>query len=165
MVGILVHLIQQRKVQVLYWHWLPANTCRWYLSCQLNSNQPETWHCHYGSEKTKLQPSLNYKHTSPQSQTQAQIHTGWSKGTQIFLFAYILFKIQKSVKKYISGHLACIWKYARYGETSHQREVKTSPMWRKFYSTPENTLILKDSLKIDPFRPKTVKTRYVRTST
>ena len=56
-------------------------------------------------------------------------------------------------------------KYARYGETSHQREVKTSPMWRKFYSTPENTLILKDSLKIDPFRPKTVKTRYVRGST
>ena len=56
-------------------------------------------------------------------------------------------------------------KYARYGKTSHQREVKTSPTWRKFSSTPENTLILKDSLKIDPFRPKTVKTRYVRAST
>ena len=56
-------------------------------------------------------------------------------------------------------------KYARYGETSHHREVKTSPMWRKFSSTPENTLILKDSVKIDPFRPKTVKTRYVRAST
>ena len=44
-------------------------------------------------------------------------------------------------------------KNARCGATSHEREVKPSPMWRKFSSTPENTLILKDSLKIDPFRP------------
>ena len=57
---------------------------------------------------------------------------------------------------------ARVRKYARYGKTSHQREVKTSPMWRKFSSIPENALILKDSIKIDPFRHKTVKTRYVR---
>ena len=49
---------------------------------------------------------------------------------------------------------ARVRKYARYRKTSHHREVKTSPMWRKFSSTPENTLILKDSLTIDPFRPK-----------
>ena len=60
---------------------------------------------------------------------------------------------------------ARVRKYVRYGVTSLQREVKTSLMWRKFSSTPENTLILKDSLKIDPFRPKTVKTHYVRAST
>ena len=56
-------------------------------------------------------------------------------------------------------------KNARYGETTHDREVTTSPMWRKFSSTPENTLILKDSVKIDPFRPKTLKTPYVLAST
>ena len=60
---------------------------------------------------------------------------------------------------------ARVRKYARYGETSHDREVKICPEWRKFFSTPENTLILKDSVKIDPFRPKRVKTRYVRAST
>ena len=60
---------------------------------------------------------------------------------------------------------ARVRKYARYGKTSHRRELKTSLMWRKFSSTPKNTLILKDSLKIDRFRPKTVKTHYVRAST
>ena len=56
-------------------------------------------------------------------------------------------------------------KNARYGKTSHVREVERCPMWRKFSSTPENTLILKDSVKIDPFRPETVKTQYVRART
>ena len=60
---------------------------------------------------------------------------------------------------------ARVQKYARYGKTSDQREVKTSLIWRKFSGTPKNTLILKDSLKIDPFRPETVKTHYVRGST
>ena len=66
---------------------------------------------------------------------------------------------------YLKTWYARVRKYARYGETSHDREVNICPEWRKFFSTPENTLILKDSVKIDPFRPKTVKTRYVRAST
>ena len=79
--------------------------------------------------------------------------TAWSMN--IDLFKYVVLKTW----------YARVRKYARYGETSHDREVKISPKWRKFSSTPENTQILKDSLKIDPFRPKTVKTRYVRAST
>ena len=49
-------------------------------------------------------------------------------------------------------------KSTRYGKS----EVKTFPMWRKFSNTPENILIFKDSLKIDPFMPTSVKTRFVR---
>ena len=58
-----------------------------------------------------------------------------------------------------------IRKYARYGTTSYSRPKQTLPVFWKSSSTPKNTLIFKDSITIDHFRAKTVKTRYVRAST
>ena len=58
-----------------------------------------------------------------------------------------------------------IRKYTRYGQTSNSRVKQTLPWFWKSSSTPKNTLIFKDSIKIDHFRAKTVNTRYVGAST
>ena len=58
-------------------------------------------------------------------------------------------------------HDTRVRKYARYGKTSHRRELEICSGCRIFNSTPENTLIFKDSSKTDRVRTKTVKTRFV----